>query len=113
MLGRRAKLRVPVWMASLGRAKQQFLLLSLAAVTASCATDLSRDDLEGRVCPCLDSWKCVNGICVRPNSDAGAGGRSGNSGLGGSLSNRGRWDVTGHAHFRRKYRRGDDCWRRR
>lgn len=58
------------------------ILLAVAAATAAnCSTDLRRDDLDGRPCPCLDGWECrettSGSFCVRSN---GSGGVSGNAG---------------------------------
>src|SRR5512133_1233789 len=58
--------------------------MALAALVSSCSSDLRRDDLDGRPCPCLPGWQKQTSpdycICVRSNQ-IGSGGTTASTGV--------------------------------
>jgi hypothetical protein len=69
----------------LARKMSSLGVILFAALIGNCSTDLRRDDLEGKPCPCLplyeELWRGSSCTCVLRGANE-SGGASGNSGLG-------------------------------
>src|SRR5512145_1267728 len=58
--------------------------MALVALVSSCNSDLRRDDLDGRPCPCLPGWQKQTSpnscVCVR-STQIGSGGSTASTGV--------------------------------